>query len=311
MAVGASYGGVPAMTVTSGPGGGRRVETIGLAVAAEIPLVIVDVMRGGPSTGIPSKTEQSDVNIAIYGAHGDAPRVVLAPMSVGDCMMTAEWAVYIAESLQTPVIVLSDQAMGQSHAVIDSGLKRPALLKRRVNGTAAGARFKRYAISQDPITPMPRPGTEGYQWVGEGLTHNEVGIPASGPGAHAAQITKRAKKLQQFQPGNLWGEVWGDGETAILTFGSCIGPAREAARRLAALGRPTRVIGLRQLCPTPMGALGQALAGVKDVVVLEQNHGAQLFHYLRGQGAVSSGCVSIARPGPLPFRPGEIAAHLG
>jgi 2-oxoglutarate ferredoxin oxidoreductase subunit alpha len=165
-------------------------------------------MRGGPSTGIPSKTEQSDVNIAIHGGHGDAPRVVLAPMSVGDCMITAEWAVYIAESLQAPVIVLSDQAMGQAQAVIDSGLRRPAPLKRRVNGTAAGAQFKRYAINENPITPMPRPGTPGYQWVGEGLTHNEVGIPVGGAGAHAAQINKRAKKLQQFEPGDFWGEVW-------------------------------------------------------------------------------------------------------
>jgi 2-oxoglutarate ferredoxin oxidoreductase subunit alpha len=158
---------------------------------------------------------------------------------------------------------------------------------------------------------MPRPGTPDYQWVGEGLTHNEVGIPVSGAGAHTAQIAKRAGKLQQFEPGDFWGEVWGEGETAILTFGSCIGSAREAARRLSALGRRTRVIGLRQLCPVPMPALGQALAGVSQVVVLEQNHGAQLYHYLRGQGAVSSGCISIARPGPLPFRPAEIAAYLG
>ena len=310
MAVGASYGGVPAMTVTSGPGLSLMGETIGLAVAAEIPLVVVDVMRAGPSTGIPSKTEQSDVNIAIHGGHGDAPRVVLSPLSVGDCMLTAEWAVYIAESLQTPVIVLSDQAMGQAQVVIDAALKRPVRLKRRVNGMAAPTQFKRYAISPDPITPMPPPGTPGYQWVGEGLTHNEAGIPVSGAGAHAAQIFKRAKKLEQFKPGELWGEVWGEGDTAILTFGSGIAPAREAARRLAAHGRPTRVIGLRQLCPVPMDHLGRALAAVKRVVVLEQNHGAQLYHYLWGQGAVAPECESIARPGPLPFRPGEIAAHL-
>jgi 2-oxoglutarate ferredoxin oxidoreductase subunit alpha len=310
MAVGASYGGVPAMTVTSGPGLSLMVETIGLSVAAEIPLVVIDVMRAGPSTGIPSKTEQSDVNIAIHGGHGDAPRVVLSPLSVGDCMATAEWAVYIAESLQTPVIVLSDQAMGQAQVIIDANLKRPAPLKRRINGIAAPTQFKRYAIGPNPITPMPLPGTPGRQWVGEGLTHNEVGLPVSGAGAHTAQIVKRAKKLQQFDSGDLWGEAWGEGNTAILAFGSGIGPAREAARRLAALGRPTRVVGLRQLCPLPMAQLGRALAAVKRVVVLEQNHGAQLYHYLRGHGAVASDCESIARPGPLPFRPGEIAAHL-
>jgi 2-oxoglutarate/2-oxoacid ferredoxin oxidoreductase subunit alpha len=112
MAMGASFGGVPAMTVTSGPGLSLMIETIGLGVATEVPLLIVDVMRGGPSTGIPSKTEQSDLNIAIYGGHCDAPRVVVAPMSIADCTTSAEWAVYLAEALQTPAILLSDQALG-------------------------------------------------------------------------------------------------------------------------------------------------------------------------------------------------------
>jgi 2-oxoglutarate/2-oxoacid ferredoxin oxidoreductase subunit alpha len=146
--------------------------------------------------------------------------------------------------------------------------------------------------------------------VAEGLTHNEAGIPVSGAGAHVAQLRKRAQKFEQFDPGALWGETWGEGDTAILTFGSSVSPAREAARRLTAAGRPVRVIALRQLSPLPMVALGRALAGVKQLVVLEQNHGAQLYHYLRGQGAVGTDCESIARPGPLPFRPAEISAHI-
>src|SRR5581483_10716556 len=159
MTLGASYGGTPAMTVTSGPGLSLMVETLGLAVAAEIPLVVIDVMRAGPSTGIPSKTEQSDVNIAVYGGHGDAPRIVLAPTSVADCLLTTEWAVYLAESLQTPVIVLSDQIMGQAQAVIDPAIARPQPLARRLNGGPSGAAFRRYALGDDPVTPMPRPGT--------------------------------------------------------------------------------------------------------------------------------------------------------
>lgn len=310
MAVGASYAGVPAMTVTSGPGFSLMVETIGLAVAAEIPVVIVDVMRGGPSTGIPSKTEQSDVNIAIYGSHGDAPRVVVAPISVADCAATAEWAVYLAESLQSPVIVLSDQSFGQAHAVIDPNGRRPEPLKRRTNGAPSGAQFKRYAIGPDPITAMPVPGTPGYQWVGEGLTHNEVGIPVGGAGAHVAQINKRAKKFDQFDPGDWWGEVWGDGDTAIVAFGSSIGPAREAARRLTAAGHPTRVVGLRVLSPVPRKALVLALKGTSRVAVLEQNHGAQLYRHLLGYNALPANAESIARPGPLPFRPAEVTAHL-
>ena len=311
MTLGASYGGTPAMTVTSGPGFSLMVELLGLAVAAEIPAVVIDVMRAGPSTGIASKTEQSDVNIAIYGGHGDAPRVVLAPISVADCMTTAEYAVYVAESLQTPVIVLADQALGQARSVIDPTDARPKPLKRRINGAPQGKPlFARYAIGGDPVTAMPLPGTPGYQWVAEGLTHNEVGLPASGAGMHVAQINKRAKKLQRFDPGRLWGESWGSGDAVVLAFGSTIGPARQAARRLAAAGRRIRVVGLRVLSPLPMAALAGALDGARRIIVIEQNHGAQLYHHLIGQKAIPPSAESVARPGPLPFRPSEIASYV-
>jgi 2-oxoglutarate/2-oxoacid ferredoxin oxidoreductase subunit alpha len=310
MALGASYGGTPAMTVTSGPGFSLMIESLGLAVAAEIPLVLVDVMRAGPSTGIASKTEQSDVNLAIYGAHGDAPRVVMAPMSVADCAATAEYATYVAEALQTPVIVLSDQQLGQSRTVIDPGYARPKPMARRVDGVQAGQPFKRYAIGADPVTPMPRPGTPGHEWVAEGLTHNEAGLPASGAGVHVAQINKRAKKIARFDPGEWWGEVWGEGATAIVAFGSTVGPAREAARRMAAAGRPLRVIGLRVLSPLPIDAISHALQGVRRIIVVEQNHGAQLYHYLLGQKAIPPAAESVARPGPLPYRPSEIASYV-
>jgi 2-oxoglutarate ferredoxin oxidoreductase subunit alpha len=311
MALGASYGGTPAMTVTAGPGFSLMVEALGLAVAAEIPLVLVDVMRAGPSTGIASKTEQSDVNLAVYGAHGDAPRVVMAPMSVADCAATAEYATYVAEAYQTPVIVLSDQQLGQSTTVIDSEQPRPKPMARRVDEAApSDGAFKRYAIAADPLTPMPPPGTPGHEWVAEGLTHNEVGLPASGAGQHVAQINKRAKKIARFDAGDWWGECWGDSATAIVAFGSTIGPAREAARRLAATGRPVRVIALRVIAPLPAEHLARALQGARRVIVVEQNHGAQLYHYLLGQKAIPTAAESVARPGPLPYRPSEIASYV-
>ena len=122
MIIGASYGGVPSLTATAGPGLALMAEGIGLAVRAEVPIVVVDVMRGGPSTGIPAKSEQSDLSFAVSGLHGDAPRLVLAPTSIADCLATTQWAVHLAEALQAPAIVLSDQFMGQSRAIID----RPA-----------------------------------------------------------------------------------------------------------------------------------------------------------------------------------------
>ena len=157
---------------------------------------------------------------------------------------------------------------------------------------------------------MPRPGTPGGQWVGEGLTHNESGIPVSGAAAHRAQLDKRARKIAQFDPGPLWGEIWGEGDTAILTFGSGIGAAQEAARRLAAAGRPARVESLRVLSPLPVKALARALDGARRIVVMEQNHGAQLYHHLLAHQAIPPSAESFARSGPLPFRPAEIAAHL-
>lgn len=307
--LGSSYAGVPAMTVTSGPGLSLMVESIGLAVAAEVPAVVVNVMRGGPSTGIPSKTEQSDVSIAIYGGHGDAPRLVVAPTSVRDCMFTSEWAVYLAESLQSPVIVLSDQAFGLARTVIDPKPDRPAAMSR-LTTFASDAPFRRYAIGKDAVTPMPLPGAPHGQWVAEGLTHNETGIPVGSASMHAAQLNKRARKFAEFDPGELWGDVWGEGDTAIVTFGSSIGPAQEAARRLTAVGQPTRVVGLRVLSPLPLSALAEALDGTTRIVVMEQNHGGQLYRHLLAHKAVPQDAESLARPGPLPFRPAEITAHL-
>ena len=143
MIIGASYGGVPSLTATAGPGLALMTEGIGLAVSAEVPVVVVDVMRGGPSTGIPAKSEQSDLSFAVSGLSGDAPRLVLAPTSIADCLATTQWAVELAEALQAPAIVLSDQFMGQSRAIID----RPAdvaFLGKRQTAAANAPDYKRY-----------------------------------------------------------------------------------------------------------------------------------------------------------------------
>jgi 2-oxoglutarate/2-oxoacid ferredoxin oxidoreductase subunit alpha len=148
MIIGASYGGTPALTATSGPGLALMVEALGLACAAEIPIVVVNVMRAGPSTGIPTKSEQSDLNIAVYGCHGDAPHVVVAPLSVADCLFTTQWAVHLAESMQTPAIVLSDQFLGQTKPVIEPPAA-VSFLTRRIAPAAGGApgSYHRYALA--------------------------------------------------------------------------------------------------------------------------------------------------------------------
>jgi 2-oxoglutarate/2-oxoacid ferredoxin oxidoreductase subunit alpha len=225
MAIGASYGGVPALTATAGPGLALMTEALGLSVAAEVPIVVVDVMRGGPSTGIPAKSEQSDVSIALWGLHGDAPRIVVAPNSVADCLATTQWAVHLAEHLQAPAIVLSDQFLGQARAVAD----RPAdvaFIGERLTAAAGTEGYRRYAITASGVSPMAIPGTPGLAYTADGLEHNERGIPSSGAADHRAQLAKRERKLAAHDYGGKWADLEGEGGLAVITFGSCTGPVR-------------------------------------------------------------------------------------
>ena len=219
MVIGASYGGVPSLTATAGPGLALMTEGIGLAVSAEVPIVVVDVMRGGPSTGIPAKSEQSDLSFAVSGLHGDAPRIVVAPTSIADCLATTQWAVELAEAMQAPAIVLSDQFMGQSRAIID----RPAdvaFLGKRLTAAADTPDYKRYRNTESGISPMAIPGTPGIAYTADGLEHTEAGIPSSQSRDHRAQLDKRARKLAQHDYGRWWADVEGEGDAAVITFGS-------------------------------------------------------------------------------------------
>lgn len=305
MIIGASFGGTPSLTATSGPGLSLMIEALGLATASEIPIVVVDVMRGGPSTGIPTKSEQADLNIAIYGLHGDAPHLVLAPQSVGDCLFTTQWATYLAETLQTPAIVLSDQFVGQARAAID----RPAdvaFIGRRTRATEFADGYKRYALAAGGVSPMAIPGTPGGQYTADGLTHTERGIPTSSAADHQAQLDKRQDKLQQFVYGDHWATIEGDGELAIITWGSLTGAAREAIDRAARDGVDVALIAPRLLSPIQPEAFAAALKGKSRVLIVEQTHGAQFYHYLRAHYDLPASVRVLNRPGPLTIKPGEI-----
>jgi 2-oxoglutarate ferredoxin oxidoreductase subunit alpha len=306
MIVGGSFGGVPSLTATAGPGLALMAEGIGLAVASETPVVIVDVMRGGPSTGIPAKSEQSDLSFAVAGLHGDAPRHVLAPTSIPDCLRTTQWAVELAEALQAPAIVLSDQFMGQSRAVIDRPPDGPPA-GARLTAPAHAPEYKRYRDTPSGVSPMAIPGTPGVAYTADGLEHTEAGIPSSGARDHARQLDKRARKLDRHDYGPLWADIEGDGEAAVITFGSVTAPVREAIRRAALRGVRVRLVALRLVAPLRTEALAEALAGVTRVMVVEQNHSAQFLRYLRSIADLPARQTSFRRPGPLPLRPGELA----
>jgi 2-oxoglutarate ferredoxin oxidoreductase subunit alpha len=309
MILGASYGGVPALTATSGPGLALMMEALGLGVAAEVPIVVVDVMRTGPSTGIATKTEQADLNIAMYGMHGDAPHVVVAPNSVSDCLAATQWAVELAEALQVPAIVLSDQYFGQARAIVDGPAiaeSKPARLRAEANAEG----YKRYAITDSGVSPMAIPGTPGLAYTADGLEHNEKGTPSSQPGDHLAQMEKRNRKLTGLDCGDGWASTEGEGDIAVLTWGSCTSPVRDGLERARADGVKARLVSMRLLSPVQPERLKRALKGVKRVLVVEQSFSGQFHRYLRAEYDLPGEVQSLRRPGPLPIRPDEIHRRL-
>lgn len=305
MIIGASFGGVASMTATSGPGLSLMMESLGLAVASETPVTVVNVMRGGPSTGIPTKSEQSDLFISLCGFHGDAPHLVLAPLNIADCVMSTQWAICLSESLQTVSIVLSDQSLGQSRLIMDAPEYPPIYCLRKLKQNPEDD-YCRYQLTDDGISPMAVPGTPIGMYTADGLEHDQHGTPSSMAGDHKAQSLKREQKLREFDYGELWSEVQGDGDIVIITWGSASSACFEAGTKLSGQGIPVRVIGLRLLMPLQTKALIELIGNAKKVLVAEQNSGGQLYHYLLAEAATDTRSISFARPGPLALRPQQI-----
>ena len=306
MTIGAAFGGVPAFTATSGPGLALMTESIGLAVASETPVTILNVMRGGPSTGIPTKSEQSDLNIALNGLHGDAPHLVLAPLDIADCVFTTGWAVQLAQQLQTAAIVLSDQFIGQSTAIV-SEPRRCSTLPVAAADTAGDNDYLRYKLTESGISTLAFPGDGGHRFTADGLEHNEKGTPSARQSDHQLQLEKRAHKLAAHTFGDDWARLEGEGAVALLSFGSSSAAVAEAAGLLAEEGVASRMIALRLLAPLQVEALAAALAGCERVVVVEQNHSRQLFHYLKGYMDFTCPVHSYAMAGPVPLAAEHIA----
>lgn len=311
MTIGAAFGGVPAFTATSGPGLALMTESIGLAVASETAITVLNVMRGGPSTGIPTKSEQSDLNIALHGLHGDAPHLVLASLGIADCVFTTGWGVQLAQELQTAAIVLSDQFIGQSSAVVSapryckdlSAVATPAVAD-------TDSEYLRYKLTSSGISTLASPGDIDRRFTADGLEHNEKGSPSARQSDHQRQLDKRANKLADYDFGDDWAEISGDGVIALLCFGSTAAAVEEAAVLLAEQAVNARVISLRLLAPLQTRALLAAMAACEQVIVVEHNHGQQLFRYLRAQLDFEQPVHSYAVAGPAPLDPSRIAQQV-
>ncbi len=307
--IGASFGGIPSMTATSGPGLALMTECIGLAVASEVPIVVLDVMRGGPSTGIPTKSEQTDLNMAIYGLHGDAPHLVLAPMSVSDCIFTMQWSVHLAETLQAPAIVLSDQYLGQTRTIIDA-VEEVAFTTRREIPDALDGSYCRYQDTESGVSPMAIPGMPDGQYTADGLEHNEKGHPSAAAKDHVTQLSKRLRKITNYDYGANWAEIEGHGDTAVVAWGSVYGTVAETIRKIDDWQDKFRLIGIRLLAPHRPRELAAALEGVKSALVVEQTQSGQFYDYLRAKYELPEKTRSLSKPGPLPISSATIREQI-
>ena len=289
MAIGANFAGVRAMTSTSGPGFSLMMEALGLAGMSETPLVIVDVQRGGPSTGLPTKTEQSDLNEALYGTHGDIQRIVLTPRTVEESFLFAADAFNLAETYQCPVILMTDLYMGMSYQSIDAF---PIDQVKQVRGKLVGDdllatlgpyEYQRYnPLVQDGISPRSLPGQKNGRYVALGNEHNGIGVEVEDIQTRMEQVQKRKRKLQNLR--HLSGvTVHGDlhASLALIGFGSTFGVLEEARQALAADGMKVKHIHFSRVAPFPADEFHRAMDGVKKSLVTELNVAGQLAQLLR------------------------------
>jgi 2-oxoglutarate ferredoxin oxidoreductase subunit alpha len=275
MAIGASWGGRVAVTGSSGPGISLKTEALGWAVMAEMPLVVIDVQRGGPSTGMPTNVEQSDLNIACFGGHGDSPRIVLAPANVEDCFYMAIEAVNLARKYSVPVVFLTDQGIGtRIEAFPEPDLQK--VCQDISPDFTPRADHKPYDLTaKEGVTQHLAPGTyvaSGKYPVVTGLEHDELGHPTGSPKLHTQMTAKRRNKLRALGHALPTPAVYGppEGNVLLVGWGSSQGPVREAVDRARAAGESVSSIQIKHINPLPDG-LENIFSGFNHVFVVELN----------------------------------------
>ncbi len=317
--VGASVAGVKAMTATSGPGFSLMQETLGLATMAEVPLVVVNSMRAGPSTGMPTKMEQADLNIALYGGHGEAPRIVLAARSVEDCFYQAMQAFYLSETFQMPVILLVDQSL--SHRTETLPMPQISLVpvvERMRPSSEDTEDYRRYKLTESGISPMGVPGFDPTPFTATGLEHDEYGAPNYTPEMHTAQLDKRGHKFEIAADAlcglesplgcNHYGVPEKEAEVGVLAWGSTAGVVREAVEEMATEGVPVAALIPAVINPLPADRILQFASGLKAVIVPEVNRTGQFAAWVKAHTELH--LLSLTKYGGLPFTPAEIRAKV-
>ena len=316
MAIGAAFAGHLSMTGSSGPGLSLKMEALSYASMAELPLVVVNVQRGGPSTGLPTSMEQSDLLQAIYGSHGDCPRIVVAPSDVEDCFYIAIEACKLARKYSCPVIILSDQAISSRIEAFEEPDLDKNWVEPELDLSTRPADFKPYPL--DAITRHAPPGAKmagGKYPIVTGLEHDEWGHPSGSPKMHIAMTAKRRNKLIELSKDLPVPTFHGDqsGDVLIVAWGSTTGPVRESTDRLRTEGHKVGCMAMRHLHPLPAG-LEDAFKNYKHVVVVEINDSGvygygQLAMLLRAAYAMPS-ISSVTKTDGLAYRIREIVTGV-
>lgn len=318
MAIGANYAGARSFTASSGPGLSLMMEAIGLSGMTETPVVIVDTQRGGPSTGLPTKQEQSDINAMIYGTHGEIPKIVLAPSTVEDCFYDTIAAFNLAEIYQCPVIIMTDLSLSlgkQTAEVLDYNkinINRGKIIKGGLEPLEDNELFKRYSLTEDHISPRPIPGTKNGIHHVTGVEHSEFGRPSEDPVNRNDMMGKRLHKLDDLDMSPFVHARTKHKQADLLFIGinSTYGSIGEAIGRLEEESISCNHIQIRILNPFPMQLLLSEIKKAKKVIIVENNATAQLANLVKLNCGNADKIHSILKYDGNPFSPSEICKKV-
>lgn len=315
MAIGSNYGGVRGFTASAGPGLSLMMEAIGLSGMTETPFVIVNTQRGGPSTGLPTKQEQSDLMQMIYGTHGDIPKIVVAPTDAEDAFYLTMEAFNLAEIYQCPVIILSDLQLSLGKQTVEQldynaiDIQRGELIQSDIEREEGDkSYFRRYALTDSGVSPRPLPGLKGGIHHVTGVEHNQEGKTSEVAQNRQEQMEKRMRKTQHLlinEPVNGQ-ETYDEADILYLGFISTKGAIQEGAERLEEQGIKVNHLQIRQLHPFPKDVVQEAVNKAKKVVVVEHNYQGQLSNILKMNVMVGDKLINQTKYDGTPFLPHEI-----
>ncbi|NRD78916.1 2-oxoacid:acceptor oxidoreductase subunit alpha [Bacillus sp. BRMEA1] len=312
MTIGAAYGGVRALTASSGPGLSLKAEAIGLSGITETPIVIVDTQRGGPSTGLPTKQEQSDLMAMIYGTHGEIPKIVLAPSTVEEAFYDTAEAFNLAEEYQCPVIVLSDLQLSLGKQTVEPldfskvEIRRGKLLNEEL--PESDGYFKRYEVTEDGISPRVIPGMKNGIHHVTGVEHAENGKPSESATNRIAQMDKRMRKIEniRFNTPVYTNAPHEEADVLIVGFNSTRGAIEEAMGRLEKDGMKVNHAHVRLIYPFPTDELLPLIRSAKKVLVVENNATGQLANLIKMNVGHAEKITKFVKYDGNPFLPHEV-----